>query len=245
MLVFKEYVMSDIASQIGSSIDDLTREFNIISHNLANVSTVGFKRRSNAFSKSLMAQGAGANAASGDESDLHSTFDFTQGSLIETGRKLDFALCGKGFFVIETPQGPLYTRNGMFRLNENGQIVDSLGRTVAGVSGPISIPSSTGPSQISVSTDGNISAAGASVGKFKLVDFKDNESELVADGFSCFQAPEGIEPESPENLIVKQGAHEGSNVQMVEELVDMIMVSRLYEANMKFVSVGKDTSKSL
>ena len=244
--MFKEYVMSDIASQIGSSIDELTREFNVISHNLANVSTVGYKRRCNAFSKSLMAQGAGTKAVSGDESDLYSTFDFTQGSLIETGRKLDFALCGKGFFVIETPQGPLYTRNGMFRLDENGQIVDSLGRTVAGESGPISIPSSTGPSQISVSTDGNISAAGASVGKFKLVDFKDNESNLVADGFSCFQAPEGMEPpEAPENLIVKQGVHEGSNVQLVEELVDMIMVSRLYEANMKFLSVGKDTSKSL
>ncbi len=245
VLVFKDYVMSDIAAQIGSSIDELTREFNVISHNLANVSTVGYKRRCNAFSKSLMAQGAGTKAVSGDESDLYSTFDFTQGNLIETGRTLDFALCGKGFFVIETPQGPLYTRNGMFRLNENGQIVDSLGRTVAGESGPVSIPSGAGLSQISVSTDGSISAAGAAVGKFKLVDFKDNESELVAAGFSCFQPPEGIEPEPPENLIVKQGAHEGSNVQLVEELVDMIMVSRLYEANMKFLSVGTDISKSL
>ncbi len=245
MLVFKDYVMSDIMAQIGSTIDGLTREFNIITHNLANVSTVGYKRRSNAFSKSLMTQGAGTKTVSGDEADLYSTFDFTQGSLIQTGRKLDFALSGKGFFVIETPQGPLYTRNGMFRLDQNGQIVDSMGRTVAGESGPISIPPSAGLSQISVSADGNITAAGASAGKFKLVDFKDNESELVAAGFNCFQAPEGMEPEPPENLIVKQGAHEGSNVQLVEELVDMIMVSRLYEANMKFISVSKDTSKSL
>ena len=237
--------MSDIAAQIGSTIDELTREFNIIAHNLANVGTVGYKRRCNAFSNHLMTQGAGTKAVSGDEADSYSTFDFTQGSLIETGRKLDFALCGKGFFVIETPQGPLYTRNGMFRLDENGQIVDSMGRTVAGESGPISIPPSTGPSQISVSSDGQISAAGNSVGKFKLVDFKDNESELVAAGFGCFQTPEGIEPEPPEKLIVKQGAHEGSNVQMVEELVEMIMVTRLYEANMKFISAGQKTSTSL
>jgi flagellar basal body rod protein FlgG len=245
MLVFKEPWMSEISAQISSAINGLTREFNVIAHNLANVGTVGYKRRCNAFSKSLMTKGAGTRAVSGDESDLYSSIDFTQGSLIETGRKLDFALCGKGFFVIETPKGPLYTRNGVFRLDQNGQIVDSMGRTVAGESGPISIPPGAGPSQISVSSDGSISAAGASAGKFKLVDFKENESELVAVGFNCFQAPEGMEPEPPENMIVKQGAHEGSNVQLVEELVDMIMVSRLYEANMKFRSVGRDTSKSL
>lgn len=237
--------MSDIASQISSAINGLTREFDIIAHNLANVGTVGYKRRCNAFSNSLMAKGAGTKAVSSDESDLYSTIDFTQGSLIETGRKLDFALCGKGFFVIETPKGPLYTRNGMFRLNKNGQIVDAIGRTVAGQSGPISIPPEAGLSQISVGQDGSITAAGVSAGKFKLVDFKENESELVAAGLSCLQAPEGMEPEPPENLIVKQGAQEGSNVQLVEELVDMIMVNRLYEANMKFMLVGKDTSKSL
>ncbi len=237
--------MAEITSQISSTIDGLTQEFNLIAHNLANVSTAGFKRKCSTFSKSLLAQGAGTTEETSGEADLYSTFDFTQGSRIETGRTLDFALCGKGFFVIETPQGPLYTRNGMFRLDEKGQIVDSMGRTVAGESGPISIPPEAGLSQISVSTDGNISAAGASVGKFKLVDFKDNESELIADGFNCFQTPEDMEPEPPENLIVKQGAHEGSNVQLVEELVDMIMVSRLYEANMKFISAGKDTSESL
>jgi flagellar basal body rod protein FlgG len=192
-----------------------------------------------------MAQGAGTKTETGNEADLYATFDFSQGSPTETGRSLDFALCGKGFFVIETPDGPLYTRNGMFRLDHNGQIVDSSGRIVAGEAGPISIPPDTGLSQINVSSDGSISAAGALVGKFKLVDFEDNERELISAGLNCFQAPESIEPESPEHLIVKQGFQETSNVQLVEELVDMIMVSRLYEANMKFMSVGKDTSKSL
>jgi len=176
---------------------------------------------------------------------LYATFDFSQGSFIETGRSLDFALCGKGFFVIETPNGPLYTRNGIFRLNQNGQIADSAGRIVAGQAGPISIPPDIGLSQISISTDGNISADGTLIGKFKLVDFKDKEGELIAAGLNCFRAPKTIEPQQPENLIVKQGFQENSNVQLVEELVDMIMVTRLYEANMKFMSVGKDTSKSL
>ncbi|MHC4359755.1 MAG: flagellar hook-basal body protein [Planctomycetota bacterium] len=237
--------MSELTTLIGSGIDGLTREFNIIAHNLANVSTAGYKRRCNTFSKSLTAQGAGTTAETGDVADLYATFDFSQGSFIETGRSLDFALCGKGFFVIETPDGPLYTRNGMFRLDQNGQIVDSAGRIVAGQDGPISIPPEVGLSQISASSDGTLSAAGATVGKFKLVDFKDKESELVAAGLNCFQAPETAVPQPPENLVVKQGLQENSNVQMVEELVDMIMVTRLYEANIKFISVTQDTSESL
>jgi len=237
--------MSDLTTQISSKIDGLTRELDIIAHNLANASTVGYKRGCNTFSKSLAAQGAGTTTETSNDSDFYSTFDFSQGSFTETGRSLDFALCGKGFFVIETPNGPLYTRNGMFRLDKNGQISDSAGRIVSGEAGPISIPPEADVSKLNVSSDGSISAAGAVIGKFKLVDFKDKESELVSTGFNCFQAPNGTKPGAPENLIVKQGFQESSNVQLVEELVDMIMVTRLYESNMKFMSVGSDISKSL
>jgi flagellar basal-body rod protein FlgF len=237
--------MPELAASIGPSIDQLTREFNIIAHNLANTSTAGYKRRCNTFSQLLTDQAAGTKTETSYEADLYSTFDFSQGSFTETGRTMDFALCGKGFFVVETPDGPLYTRNGMFHLNQNGQIVDSVGRIVAGESGPISIPPEVGASQISISGDGSINAAGTTIGKFKLVDFKDKESELTAAGLNCFQAPQDIVPQSPDNLIVKQGYMESSNVQMVEELVDMIMVSRLYEANMRFLAVNSEASKNL
>ena len=237
--------MSDLISQVSSSIGGLNQEFNVIAHNMANVGTVGYKRRCNTFSKSLMAQGAGSEAQVGDGVDLESVFDFTQGNVLQTGRPLDFALVGKGFFVIETPQGPLYTRNGMFQIDQNGQIVDTAGRIVAGESGPITIPPNVGHSQIGVSSDGSISADGAAIGKFSLVDFAENEKELLPAGLNCFGAPADAKPEAPKNLIVKQGFQEGSNVQMIEELVDMIMVSRLYEANMQFVSVKRNTAKSI
>ena len=171
--------------------------------------------------------------------------DFSQGSFIETGRPLDFALGGKGFFMLETPDGPLYTRDGKFLVNQDSQIVDSAGRIVAGESGAITLPSGVGLSQLNVSSDGNISMAGSVIGKFKLVDFKENEANLVSVGFNCFQAPKDINAESPENLIVKQGYQEGSNVKMVEELVDMVMVTRLYEANMKFMTTGSENTKNL
>jgi flagellar basal body rod protein FlgG len=238
--------VAEITAQVGSSINALMQEFNIITHNLANVSTPGYKRICNAFSKSLMDRGTGVETDSAGSIDLNSTLDFSQGSITKTGRSLDFALYGKGFFVIETPNGPLYTRNGMFRLNQNGQVVDSNGRIVAGQAGPIAIPTNVGLSQINVSSDGSISAGDTAIGKFRLVDFRDDENKLVPAGASCFRMPDkDIGPAAAENIVVKQGYEEVSNVKMVDELVDMIMVSRLYEANMKFVEAKKKISSSI
>lgn len=238
--------MAEITAQISTTIDALTREFDIIAHNLANVSTVGYKRRCNAFSKSLEAQGTGLQTYSPGSIDLNSVFDFSQGSIVETGRPLDLALYGKGFFVIETPEGPLYTRNGVFLANQNGQIVDSGGRIVAGEAGPITIPGGAALAQLNVSSDGSISAGDTAIGKFKFVDFKDDENKLVPAGENCYQMPEqAITPGAAEHIVVKQGYQEASNVKMIDELVDMLMVSRLYEANMKFVAAKEEASSSI
>ena len=238
--------MSEITTQVSSSVNALMQELDIITHNMANSSTVGYKRRCNAFSKSLEAQQGGANPQTPAGIDLRTMFDFSQGNTIETGRPLDFAVCGKGFFVIETPEGPLYTRNGMFQTNQNGQIVDSQGRSVAGESGPITIPNGIGLSQVNVANDGTVSAGGTVIGKFKIVDFGDNEKNLLPAGLNCFRMPdENIKPVDAEHTVVKQGYQESSNVRMVDELVGMITVSRLYEANMKFISAQKEASGSL
>ncbi len=177
---------------------------------------------------------------------MNSSLDFSQGNLSKTGRPLDFALYGKGFFVIETPNGPLYTRNGIFHTNQNGQIIDSHERIVAGEAGPITIPIDVGISKVSVSNDGSISAGDIVIGKFRLVDFKEDEDKLVPTGDSCYRMPDkNIQPVAAENIIVKQGNQEVSNVKMIEELVDMIMVTRLYEANMKFIAARKEVASSI
>ena len=222
------------------------REFDIIAHNLANVNTAGYKRQCNAFSKSLETRQTGEQTYSPGVIDLTSAFDFSQGNTIETGRPLDFAMYGKGFFVIETPTGPLYTRNGVFHVNQNGQIVDSQGRIVAGGAGPITIPGGVVPSQLSVTGKGGISSGGTTIGQFRLVEFKDDEKKLVPAGDSCYRMPEqDVRPVEAENVVVKQGYQEGSNVKMIDELVDMLMVSRLYEANMKFITAQKEASSSI
>jgi len=238
--------LSDIISQVSSSIDALTQEFEIITHNLANVSTTGYKRICNAFSRVLDAQNGGEQSYSPGTVELDSALDFSQGSIVETRRPLDFAFYGKGFFVVETAEGPLYSRNGVLNVNQNGQIVDSEGRIIAGQAGPITIPRGVELAELNVSSDGNISNGGVVIGKFRLVDFKDDESKLVPAGLNCYLMPEqDITPVPAENIIVKQGFQESSNVKIIDELVDMIMVTRLYEANMDFLQAQKQTSASI
>jgi flagellar basal-body rod protein FlgF len=235
-----------LTEQISSSMDSLTKEYEIITHNMANVSTAGFKRRCNAFSKVLEANGSPDQPYSPGIGELSTAFDFSQGNMNETGRELDFALMGKGFFVIETPNGPLYTRNGLFNLNENGQIVDMQGRTVAGESGTITIPNNVSASEIFVAGDGTIGTKDATIGKFRLVDFGENQNKLAPVGSNCFMMTnKDIQPDSAENVMVKQGFQEASNVQIVEEMVDMIMVTRMYEANIHFMDSKKDAANSL
>jgi flagellar basal body rod protein FlgG len=159
---------------------------------------------------------------------------------------LDFSLLGKGFFVVETPDGPLYTRNGAFEVNSTGQLVDTGGRTVSGESGPITVPPTVGLSDIQVSPDGRLSAQGVSIGKLKVVDFKENEGKLVSAGDNSYLMPDKtIQPAAADKVVIKQGFQEASNVKIVDELVDMIMVTRLYEANMKYVSAQRENSSSL
>ncbi len=235
--------MADIGTEVSASLDALTREFDIIAHNMANVSTAGFKRRCNSFTRALDAQSSTLDDQL--EENAAAAFDFSQGGLVQTDRTLDFALYGKGFFVMESPEGPLYTRHGIFHTNQNGQIVDTEGRLVAGTSGPLIVPSSVDISQVQVGDDGQVRAAGASIGQFRIVEFPDNEDQLLPAGLNCFLAPEGVEPVDALDAMVKQGYKEASNVKLVDELVNMIMVSRLYEANMKLVSATREATSSV
>jgi flagellar basal-body rod protein FlgF len=236
--------VTDIGTQVANTLNVLMGEFDIITQNLANVSTTGYKRRCTNFSAALAAQtGDGADKA-GTKPIVAGDIDFSQGRMIQTGKPLDTALSGKGFFVVETPDGPLYTRHGIFHVNPNGQIVDTQGRLVAGDSGTLVVPAEVDSSEVQIAPDGRLFARGGLVGQFRIVDFPGKTDQLVPVGFGCYQAPKDVNPTNTDQAIVKQGYQEGSNVQMVEELVNMIMVSRVYEANGKLVNARKDTGST-
>ena len=127
--------MGNSAGQVGSSLGALMNEYTSIAHNLANVSTSGFKRNVNSFSSELMKKlgTMKEKPLNSGEIDSNVNLDFSQGPMLVTERTLDVAISGKGFFVLESPEGPVYTRNGSFFVNPtNGQLADSSGRLVSG-----------------------------------------------------------------------------------------------------------------
>jgi flagellar basal-body rod protein FlgF len=235
--------MADTVAQIGASVDALEKQFDIIAHNMANVSTAGFKRRCNNFTQAIAAQYAGVEGAI-DAELSQSPVDFSQGTLVQTDRTLDVALYGKGFFVIESPEGPLYTRHGVFQTNQNGQLVDTMGRLVAGTAGPLLVPRDVDVSQIHIDSTGRVSAGPAALGRLRIVEFGDQEDQLRPTGLDCFYAPTETQPREAASVSVRQGYEEASNVKLIDELVNMILVSRLYEANMKLMTVSNETSGS-
>ena len=239
--------MVNPGGQIGTSVDSLTRQFSVIAHNLANINTSGYKRTVNSFSKALTAQliGGGDESGMAGEVKLNSAVDFSQGNLLKTDRSLDMAINGKGFFVIETAQGPLYTRNGMFQANQQGQLIDHEGRIVSGEAGPIIIPGGVSVQEISIGEDGSIGVDGGSLGKLKVVDFNEDEAKLFPVGKNCFGAPKDVQLGAAENASIRQGYQEKSNVNQMEEVVDLITVSRLYETNMKLLARRHENAKSI
>jgi len=228
----------------------LGEQYLALAHNLANVNTVGYKRRVSHYAavaatpagtgpaaSALAGGGAGPGRAS-------MATDFSQGRLVRTGRSLDLALSGKGFFVLETDQGERYTRNGVFRVNADGHLVDGQGRTVAGEGGPVTVPTSVSPMEVDVASDGRLLAAGAPIGRLRLVAFED-VSGLESEGFGAFAAPNGVQPTAATDTTVEQGFQEASNVDAVTELVGLIQVTRLYEANVQVLMQRKGTGQDL
>jgi flagellar basal body rod protein FlgG len=238
-------------------MEALTREFHAIAHNLANVNTVGYKRLLTAFmggnapgaaegpGTATAVLGAGGTAPGSASAVVGKTLiDMTQGTLAPTDRPLDLALHGPGFFVLETPQGDVYTRNGTFQVSATGQLVDSSGRTVAGASGPIIVPQGTSSQAVSVSNDGRVSVGDASIGQLRVVEFEKPEALLPA-GQCGLKAPRGVDPTPATHTLVQQGFQETSNVSVVNELVGLITVSRLYEANVRSVQMRGERFKSI
>ena len=236
--------MSKINDNLGASVNALMHEYQTITHNLANASTAGYKKMSTSFAAALDKQ-KNIHAGKNNALNVKTVHHFTQGNLQKTDRKLDLAINGTGFFVVETPRGPRYTRSGIFHLNKQSQLVDTFGDIVSGQSGAINVPPNVSVSQIFITPDGTISADGNNIGKLNVVSFGDDVNKLQPARGNSFAAPANLEPQEAAEMEVKQGFTESSNVAIVDELVKLITVARLYEANMKIISKKGENSKNI
>jgi flagellar basal-body rod protein FlgF len=225
------------------------KRLDIVSNNLANSATVGYKQESvtnQSFDNLLTIKIKDASEQYNDKSigtmslgvKLGEVYtDYGQGSLRETGNTYDLALEGKGFFNIavtdkdgnETTQ---YTRDGSFTMTQDGYIVDANGNHLLGESGEISVP--TDASSIVIDTDGSIyDQNGTLINKVLVTDFEDYDY-LKKQGDTNYLALDGAS-EIATKAMVQQGFTEQSNVNVVSEMVDMIAITRAYEANQKVI----------
>lgn len=208
-----------------------------VSHNLANATTTGFRAQIDAF-RAVPVVGAPLDTRA-FVVDSTAGSDFRSGVIQQTGRELDVAVQGEGWFAVQAADGSeAYTRNGSFKLDENGLLLTSSGMTVMGDGGPISIPPG---SNIAIAKDGTISlvpdgskATGlTTVGRLKLV--KPAETDLVRGDDGLFRLKDGGAADADPYVNVVSGALESSNVNVVDAMVDMISLARQFEMQMKLL----------
>lgn len=207
----------------------LVQEMQVVANNIANASTTGYKSDRAIFGEFLVATGSQGSSLSMGSLAGHN-FALEQGPLKVTGGRLDLAIQGDGFFLVETPQGQRLTRAGNFQLSSDGRIVDANGSALLGAGGgPINIPPNA--SQINISPDGTISVSAGDglppeeIGQIGVVEA---DGTLLRDSNSYFSAPDGQKP--AQNTGIVQGALEQSNVSPILEIARMIEVQRAYEA---------------
>jgi flagellar basal body rod protein FlgG len=206
-------------------------ELDRLAADLANVSTAGYKtERAASFASDRDAFAIELDSAV-DVVLGGRRIDFKPGVIATTGRDLDVAIDGAGFFEIETAAGPRYTRAGNFARRSDGVLTTSEGDPVIGETGEITLP--TGP--INIAADGTIRSGAAVVGRLQVVNFG-SERDLIRESGSRFRAlPGAAAPEAVDAKLVS-GSLEQSNVSVVDRMAKLTEVTRNFEALNKGVS---------
>jgi flagellar basal-body rod protein FlgF len=234
--------MDQVSVTAASGLQSRMEALDIVANNLANTTTGGFKLDREFYSL--------FTAADNNEDDTASTklpliqkqwTDFSQGVLTPTGSSLDLALSGNGFFAVNGPSGPLYTRNGSFQLSSSGQLTTSEGYAVRDTNGqPIQTQSQV---PIEVSPDGSITQSGQAIGQLQIVDFQDR-AVLQKLGNSYFSVGDPkTQPIPAADSTVQQGKTENSNVAPAESAVRLVGLMRQFEMLQKAITITTDMNK--
>ncbi len=228
------------------------KKFDIISNNLANANTNGFKKSKVSFASMLPIQDEETieinkkrQIPENFKKGVFNTFafvnkvktDFSQGYLKETGNDFDFAINGDGFFSVKDGNGKIkYTRDGNFLVNNKGFLVDRDGDNVLdNKNNPIKIPAEN-VKLVNVDEKGNIYVNDNLVAKLSIVDFSDKTKlSRIGDNKFIITDPK-IKPEESKNYSIYQGYLEGSNINIVKEMTALIEIMRSYQATQKVIT---------
>lgn len=213
----------------------LLREMQSVAHNIANVSTTGYRKEGVVFAEFVRNVGAGEPSLSMANANVRRS-DFSQGPLALTGGSFDFAIEGPGFFMVATPDGNRLTRAGAFTPDENGFLVAPDGAQLLDAGGAaIFVPPDA--RAVTVGADGTVAADGIPLGQIGLWSTEDPRTMTRAEGVRF--DPDGQAVPAEEGRIL-QGFIEGSNVSAVSEITRMIEVQRSYELGQTFLDREDD-----
>jgi len=236
------------------------KRLEVLSNNLANVNTAGFKQEKNTFQAYFLSETPNSEIANTSNSapsqgplfwtQLKSMTDYSPGPVKETGNYLDVAINGRGFFAVQTPYGVQYTRRGDFTMNQNGILVTQQGYPVMGEGGEIPVDSQAKLTdrkghKFSVDEKGNVSVDGNHVDRLRIVDFEKPQL-LEKVGHSFFKTIGLHVTEAPaENFRIEQGSLELSNVDAVKIMAELIEVVRGYETYQKVIRSIDDVNAKI
>ena len=212
------------------------RRLDIISNNLANVNTPGYKKDKMSFEGLLAGTANPPAVPQGKTADPvlqkeNIYIDYAAGPTSQSGNPLDLALDGDGFFAVTTPQGTAYTRQGNFRASVDGTLVTVDGYPVQGTGGAsIRVQGS----QVEINAKGVVTVDGTQAGTISVVDFE-KPYTLTKTGNALFVPADSQAPPQASNAQVHQGHLEGSNVESITEMVQMIETNRYFEACSKVI----------
>lgn len=213
----------------------------LLANNIANASTGGYKADREFYSLYIAPEAAGNDDLSTMPLIERPWVDHAQGALHSTGNPLDVAISGKGFFAVTGPSGPLYTRNGNFRLAADGKLTSSDGYPVRDTQGAALMLQPTRP--LEISGDGTITQDGVVAGKLELVDFT-STAGLSKQGSTYFRISDpALRPTAAPGTTLEQGHLESSNTGSAEAAVRLLGVMRQFEMLQKAVSLGGEMNK--
>ncbi|MFH2035015.1 MAG: flagellar hook-basal body protein [Candidatus Zixiibacteriota bacterium] len=219
------------------------RKQETIANNLANVSSAGYKKDT-IFTKELSRaeQKFTPRRTDWQTPMIDQVYtSFSQGSFDKTGNPLDLAIEGDGFFAFETANGDqLLSRAGNLTVSNDGFIVNVDGDRLLGDGGTINV----GGGEVAISETGIVQVDGAQVATVSVVDV-DEKSTMMKVGNTGYVLPDGISPRAAANFVIKQGYLESSNVEIVNEMVDMITSYRNYEADSKSIKAQDESLEKL
>jgi len=239
--------------QSAASLAALERWQDNVSQNITSAQTSGYRKRTISFSTEHAGEiHPDSKSKAGIDAGVPAIFpktsagiNFLSGETMPTRRELDIAIQGDGFFEVQMPDGEkVYTRSGEFRLRPDRTLVTSAGLEVLNTNGDpfVLLP---GAGTITVNQDGTIFQGNTSLGKFSIQRFG-NTAALMPSSGGMFRAGPGADMSEVEEPDLMQGYLEQSNVQPLREMVDLVLISRAYEANQKMITaIDEQMGKAL